>query len=298
MITIHPPVVENGFTWINLTNPTEHEFRKIAQEYHIPQTAIIDAKEHSHLPKFESFDEHNHFIICRFLNKECSKDADDIIQLTHGLGILWGPNYLITIHRYAQEYVDYVFQKYAQHNNLHEVVAKLVKCCIQSFDASIEKLDKEIDFYESRIFLKKRIPDLLKNLYLIKRRVYSYRKMLNLSKEIIEKLMHLQKRSTIIQDLKEVYLRSDTFVEELYESMNSLLNIYISLSSQKTNEVMRVLTVFSAFFLPLTFIVGVYGMNFEHMPELNHPIGYPLVWVAMTLITILIYRNFKKNGWM
>jgi magnesium transporter len=80
--------------------------------------------------------------------------------------------------------------------------------------------------------------------------------------------------------------------------MNSLLNIYISLSSQKTNEVMRVLTVFSAFFLPLTFIVGVYGMNFEHMPELNHPIGYPLVWIAMTLITILIYRNFKKNGWM
>ncbi len=298
MITVYPSTINNGFTWINLVNPLDSEFEKLSQDYQIPQTAIIDAKEHSHLPKFESFDENNHFVICRFLNTKCAKDADNIITLTHGLGILWGQNYIITVHHHAQEYIDYVYQKYSNHNNLHEVVAKLVKCCIQSFDVSITTLDKEIDFYESRIFLKKRIPDLLKNLYLIKRRVYSYRKILNLSKEIIDKLMALQKRSTIIQDLKDVYLRSDTFVEELYESMNGLLNIYISLSSQKTNEVMRVLTVFSAFFLPLTFIVGVYGMNFEYMPELYTPLGYPLVWVAMTLITLLIYRNFKKNGWI
>jgi magnesium transporter len=93
-------------------------------------------------------------------------------------------------------------------------------------------------------------------------------------------------------------VKYDTLVEELHDSVSSLLNIYISLSSQRTNEVMRVLTVFSAFFLPLTFIVGVYGMNFSHMPELIHPYGYLGVWVVMLIVTILIFRWFKQKGWI
>ena len=72
----------------------------------------------------------------------------------------------------------------------------------------------------------------------------------------------------------------------------------LSLSSQKTNQVMRTLTVFSAFFLPLTFLVGVYGMNFEYMPELTQRWGYPAVWVVMVLITIGIYTLVRRRGWL
>ena len=76
------------------------------------------------------------------------------------------------------------------------------------------------------------------------------------------------------------------------------MNIYISLSSQKTNEVMRVLTVFSVFFMPLTFIVGVYGMNFDFMPELRLKWGYPGVMLLMGFITFSIYVWFRRNGWL
>jgi magnesium transporter len=70
------------------------------------------------------------------------------------------------------------------------------------------------------------------------------------------------------------------------------------LASQKTNEVMRILTVFSAFFLPLTFIVGVYGMNFQWMPELQVQYGYPAVMVFMALVTLLIFQWFKRKNWL
>jgi magnesium transporter len=87
-------------------------------------------------------------------------------------------------------------------------------------------------------------------------------------------------------------------VESNHEDINNLMNIYLSISSQRNNEVMRTLTMFTAFFLPTTFIVGLYGMNFEHMPELKHPAGYPVVIGLMILVTMVIYLWFKRKGWM
>jgi magnesium transporter len=74
--------------------------------------------------------------------------------------------------------------------------------------------------------------------------------------------------------------------------------VQLALASHRTSEVMRVLTVFSVFFLPLTFIVGVYGMNFEFMPELRERRGYPAVLVFMGIVTLLIYRWFHRSGWL
>jgi len=83
--------------------------------------------------------------------------------------------------------------------------------------------------------------------------------------------------------------------DEVLENSQSLLNTYISVNAQKNNDVMRLLTIFSAFFLPLTFVAGIYGMNFENMPELKWQSGYFLTIGLMLLIAIIIYVWFKKN---
>ncbi len=76
------------------------------------------------------------------------------------------------------------------------------------------------------------------------------------------------------------------------------MNIYISFSSQKTNEVMKILTIFSVFFMPITFIVGIYGMNFDYMPELSKRWGYPIVLLIMAVVTVIIYQWFKRKKWL
>ena len=96
-----------------------------------------------------------------------------------------------------------------------------------------------------------------------------------------------------LQDLKESVSSLILQFEDFLDEANSLLNIYLSSNSQKTNEVMKLLTVFSAFFLPLTFLVGVYGMNFKFMPELNWEYGYYLTWGVMLSISIAIFIWFK-----
>jgi magnesium transporter len=82
------------------------------------------------------------------------------------------------------------------------------------------------------------------------------------------------------------------------EDSSNLLNFYLSMAAHRTNEIMRLLTIFSVFFLPLTFIVGVYGMNFEYMPELKMRYGYFGVWVVMVLLTMSIYILFKRKKWL
>jgi magnesium transporter len=287
-----------SFEWVDVESPTNEELLAIGEKYQLHPSSIQDCMQPEHLPKFELIEE-TAFIICRFYDEQCDKKADSIQDLTSKLAIFYTKDLLITIHRKPLVQIEEVLTKYRDNHSTQDIVCKLVKACLTSYEAPLTKLDTEIDFYESRIFLKKRIPDLLKSLYRIKRQVYVMRKLTTLSKEIVDKLSeNARKKNPFLQDLKDYYVKTDTQNEEAYDSIMSLMNIYISLASQRTNEVMRTLTVFTAFFLPLTFIVGVYGMNFKYMPELNEYWGYPAVLGMMLLITIGVWVWFKRRGWM
>ncbi len=101
-----------------------------------------------------------------------------------------------------------------------------------------------------------------------------------------------------MQDVKDLYTKLMVLYDQALEEVGSLQSIFISISSQKTNEVMKTLTIFSMFFLPLTFIVGIYGMNFKYMPELDYWWAYPACLGLMVLIALAIYLWFKHKKWM
>ena len=102
----------------------------------------------------------------------------------------------------------------------------------------------------------------------------------------------------LVQDVKDQHLKMRTQYGQVLDEVNNLMNLFMSLASQKTNEVMKVLTIFSVFFMPLTFIAGIYGMNFEFMPELRQRWGYPAVMLLMAIVTLIIYGWFKKKRWL
>jgi magnesium transporter len=142
------------------------------------------------------------------------------------------------------------------------------------------------------------LPNLLKNLYHIKRKVSVIRRILTLSKEITNKVEEGFKKDAMYREMRDNYVQQTTEYDQLNEDINNLLSLYLSISGQRTNEVIRVLTIFSVFLMPLTFIVGVYGMNFEHMPELKWEYGYLFSFGVMILVTVVIYLWFKRKKWL
>jgi len=168
---------------------------------------------------------------------------------------------------------------------------------LNTYDVPLAKLAKSVDYFEEIVFLRPKKVPLLKGLYYLKRKVDLLKRMLILSFEIIDAIDSTE-GDVNTRDIRDQYVKFQSMFDSLAENIHQLLAIYFSASSQKTNEIMRVLTILSVFFMPLTFIVGIYGMNFDVMPELHWKIGYPGVMGLMVVVTISIYLWFKRKGWL
>ncbi len=116
--------------------------------------------------------------------------------------------------------------------------------------------------------------------------------------EPINHIRTIPKDDPALQDVKDQHLKIVTLYNQILEDVNNLMNLYMSFAAKKTNDVVKVLTIFSVFFMPLTFIVGIYGMNFKFMPELDSKWGYPVVILVMVIVTLMIYLWFKKKKWL
>ena len=146
-------------------------------------------------------------------------------------------------------------------------------------------------------------PELLKSLYALKGEVVALRKYIWPLREVI---MGMSKDdSALISDATTLFLRDvydhtiqviDT-IESYRDLLSGLMDLYLTTVSNKMNEVMKVLTIMASLFIPLTFIAGIYGMNFEHMPELKWPWGYEAVWLVMILLALMMLIYFKRKKW-
>ncbi len=286
--------------WIDVTNPSEKELLELANKYSLHPNAVQDCLEPDHLPKYEETG-NTSFLVLRVYDTMQASDADTIQEVTRKIAIFILADKLITVHRTSQPLLEEIKKKYVDTklcNDDHELLLHILNASFLSYDAPSDKLISEIDFYETRIFLKTKLPNLLKNLYHIKRKVSVIRRILTLSKEITNKVEEGFRKDAMYREMRDNYVQQTTEYDQLNEDINNLLSLYLSISGQRTNEVIRVLTIFSVFLMPLTFIVGVYGMNFEHMPELRWEYGYLFSFGVMVLVTVVIYLWFKRKKWL
>jgi magnesium transporter len=153
--------------------------------------------------------------------------------------------------------------------------------------------------FETRIFRKEPAHLIIPEIYFLKRKASVFKRVLHLTLDALPKLSGLaEDHPPLLEDLKDEAHRLAFYADELAENVNNLLNLHVALASHRTNEVMRVLTVLSVFFLPLTFIVGVYGMNFDVMPELGWKWGYPAVLVFMAGVTLWTFLWARRKGYL
>lgn len=295
-----------GLTWVDVVEPTSPELTEIAHLYGLHPTSVRDCLDPEHLPKFERFPD-RYFIIIRVFDEESTADCATVHEMTRKVAIFSGPDFVVTIHRKSLAFLTGLQQQWNVTNGAeaspepltHRLILDIIDRGLATFEPPLEKIEEGLDGIEEALFQNRHDSEDLLDLYVLRRRTTLTKRMLWRSLEVLKLFSPPADASTPhYQDVRESAEAMHFYADELLEAANNLTNLQLSLSSQKTNQVMRILTVFSAFFLPLTFLVGVYGMNFEYMPELTFRWGYPAVWAVMVIITLAIATWFRRRGWL
>lgn len=286
--------------WIDVLGPTPEELRSIATQHSIHDAFVADVLQPEHLPKYEPVGSTSFFIL-RYYGATENEPVDTIQGLTNKIAIFHTETLVITIHRLEVAFINDLKKNLVEPGlcrSTFHLLNRLIKGVFFSYEAPAHKLAAEIDQCEAQTLLKQNHPPSLKGLYLAKRKIEVCRKLLILSKDILEKVDDPAHQDPDTRDTRDLYVRILTLFESMSDNTNHLLTLYFSISSQRTNEVIRVLTLFSVFFMPLTFIAGIYGMNFDFMPELRWKLGYPGIILVMIIITAIIYIWFRGKHWL
>jgi magnesium transporter len=301
------------FTWVDVVDPTREELRVLAQRYGLHATSVEDCLDPKHLPKYELIGKHV-FMIVRAWDEHCSHTAVKLQDITRKLALFVGPDFLLTIHRTNQPYLVEVRDRWAAGDALRpgeplvgdggtnavpRMVLDLFHGVVDTFGPPLEEGTQKAEEFEGTIFDCTDVVGLLRDVYVVKRRALLVRRMLWHFRDVVQRMVPAAESSVpLLQDLREDADNLYDYSRALVEEIDSLLNIHLAVASHRTNEVVRILTLFSAVFLPLTFIVGVYGMNFRFMPELDWHYGYPAVWAVMLVTVLGIHLWFRRRGWL
>lgn len=290
----------NQIKWIDITEPSTQEIETISTQYKLHYQLMRDSMEPDHLPKFDLVDEVN-FIILRYYHQAQDKRAATIQELSNKIAIFFTGDFLISIHKEPIHFLNTIQRKYVEKGKCttaENLLTHILLFSLETFADPAQRLTEQIDFFENQILLKSVSNAQVEALYYIKRQASMSNKILMLMAEPINHIRTLPEDDPSLQDVKDQHLKMMTLYSQILEDVNNLMNLYMSFSAQKTNDVMKILTIFSVFFMPLTFIVGIYGMNFRFMPELNQAWGYPAVLFVMAAITAIIYFWFRKKEWL
>jgi magnesium transporter len=297
------------FAWLDVVHPTVAELTEIARGYGLHQMSVEDSLDPEHLPKYERIGTTT-FMIVRAIDAEAPKDCSTVHEMTRKVAIFYGTDFLVTIHRTEQPFLTGLKERYEsgvvpvgsterRKGYMPRLLIEIINGAIETYEKPLERSEAAIDAFEATVFGDQEFSGTLQNIYAEKRRVTQMRRMLSHTLDAVQKLVPASEPTApLYQDIRENAESMHSYADELLEEVNSLLSIQLALASHRTNEVVRVLTVFSVFFLPLTFIVGIYGMNFDFMPELRQRWGYPAALAGMGVVTLVIYLWFRRRGWL
>ncbi len=283
--------VFESFKWIDIENPIKEDLEKINKEHGLNYYLIKDSLEKGHLPKFEK-NNHVDFYIFRAYTSDIQFKIDEVGEMSNKIAFFLFDDKLITIHRAQFSFLNI---QEVQQIKMNELFLRIVRSMIETFQKPTIDLANKINDIERIIFLKDYRAVVLEELYFIKSQSRILKKVLQITQSVIEQSSQMLTPSSQLQDIKDNLLQLLTYNEESVENANQLMSTYLSISDQKNNEVVRLLTIFSAFFLPLTFIAGVYGMNFNFMPELDWKWGYFFSLALMFIVVVIIYIWFRRK---
>jgi len=295
-----PPV-----TWINVDGLHEIDvIEKIGVHFGIHPLVLEDILHTGQRTKAEEFENYIYIVIKMLVFDET---VDHITA--EQVSLILGPHFLISFQEKEGDVFDFVRERIRKargrirKSGCDYLAYALMDAVVDHYFVILEKLGDKIELLEEQL-LEEPTPRILEDIHHLKREMIFFRKQVWPLREVINSL--IKDPSELIQETTHIFLRDvydhtiqviDT-IESFRDLLSGLSDLYLSTVSNRMNEVMKFLTIIATIFIPLTFVAGIYGMNFEFMPELKWPWAYPALWLLLIMISASMLFWLRRKNWL
>jgi magnesium transporter len=291
-------------TWLNIDGLDAELIEQIGKRFELHPLLLEDILNTSQRPKCDDYGDQL-FLVVKMpkFNPETVKVRFEQVSL------VLGGNYLLSFQEDVGDVFDPVRERLRSGKGklrklgpdylayaLIDAIVDNYFLIVETWDDRIERLEEELMFNPDQSTLRE-IHKLKRELLLVRRAIWPLREAIGMLERNESELLK-ETTAIFIRDLYDHTIRIVETVETFQEMLSGMLDIYLSNVSNRMNEVMKMLTVISTLFIPLTFIVGVYGMNFKYFPEIHWRYGYFLIWALMIGIALGMIRYFKRKKWL
>ncbi|MBU1232280.1 MAG: magnesium/cobalt transporter CorA [Proteobacteria bacterium] len=292
-------------TWLNIYGLHDTEFIKsIGKAFGLHALVLEDISNTGQRPKMEEYDDYIFFVL-----KMMRYDEEEGKIHSEQLSMVLGKTFLLTFHERPADVFEPVRDRIRKQKGrirkvgIDYLAYALLDTIVDNYIFIIERLGEQIEDIEDEI-LESPTQEVLTKINNYKREMNYLRKSIRPAKEFILQLSRLdsdliqEQTVPFIKDLLDLVSQAVEVIDTYREMLSDHLNIYNTGVSNRLNEIMKVLTIFSAIFIPLTFIAGIYGTNFEHVPELHYRYSYFVFWGVMLTVALVMLRFFRRKNWI
>ncbi|PAE23654.1 MULTISPECIES: magnesium/cobalt transporter CorA [Bacillaceae] len=284
--------------WVDFDQPTEEETAELDKTFHFHPLAIEDCVVKLQRPKMDYYEDYS-FFVTHSLN-HINEDKQEI-------NFFIGSNYIVSYHHDLSREMDDVWERLSLSKKISKwdpylVMYHIIDKIVDNYFPIVYQLEDRLSLIEDNPN-DETMEELLEKLFDIRHHLLQIRYTVIPMRDLIYRVINshrlkgVKERYEYFADIHDHLLKLTEMIDENRELTTDIRDSYLSINSHQTNRVMRVLTVITTIFMPLTFIAGIYGMNFENMPELTWKYGYFETLLLMFIIALGMFWWFKKKGW-
>lgn len=294
----------DSVSWINFTGLHEIEqINQLGQIFELHPLALEDILNTGHQPKCEEFDS---YILLIFKLIHLDPESGQFSQ--EQISMVVGPNWLLTFQEKPEDIFDRLRERLSRANGrirqrgTDYLAYAILDSVVDSYFHLLSTINDQLENLEESLLLNpeqnalQEIHRYKQELMMLRRAIWPLQMAIAEFRQLESELLS-EDTAVYLRDLQDHISHAVGSLEMMRDSAANLLDLYLSLASQKMNETMKVLTIMASLFIPLTFIAGIYGMNFEIMPELKWTWGYPLIWGIMISSALGMLWFFKRKKW-
>ena len=291
--------------WVDIQNPEHEKIEPLLEtRFGFHELATEDSLSANTLPKYDSFADYDFFIF-----RTVDVNVSEHVSETFKIAAFLGKNFLFTVHRQPMSAIDGVCNRVPADKRMLDrgvdfLLYNIVDQMVDAHFPLLEQIEEAVDDLQDSIFEDKVDSMHLDELLHLKRDINVLRRHSLPQRELLNQISRgdatfvQQQHLIYFRDVYDHMFRISETIDVDRDQMTGTMEAYLSVVANRTNEIMKVLTIFSAIMLPLSLIAGIYGMNFEHMPELHWIHGYPFALGLMAVVGAGLYTWFKRRGWI